>query len=219
VPESQFLGLLKEAPKINPHALQTALTALRNVRASGARVRSDVLMVIDFTKPSTEKRLWVLDLIHTRVLFREFVAHGKNSGDTRAVRFSNEPGSLMSSLGVFLTGDTYLGKHGLSLRLQGLEKGFNDNSVERAIVIHGADYVSENAVRREGRIGRSWGCPAVRAEISRQLIETVRDGALLLAYYPDSSWLRTSRFTMLRTSMWSPMAPDWRNLRQALTSK
>jgi len=196
VPESQFLGLLKEAPKINPHALQTALTALRNVRASGARVRSDVLMVIDFTKPSTEKRLWVLDLIHTRVLFREFVAHGKNSGDTRAVRFSNEPGSLMSSLGVFLTGDTYLGKHGLSLRLQGLEKGFNDNSVERAIVIHGADYVSENAIRREGRIGRSWGCPAVRSEISRQLIETVRDGALLLAYYPDSSWLRTSKFSM-----------------------
>jgi hypothetical protein len=119
------------------------------------------------------------------------VAHGRNSGDNRAVRFSNEPGSLMSSLGVFLTGDTYTGKHGLSLRLQGLEKGVNDNCMERAIVIHPADYVGNRT--REGRIGRSWGCPAVRPEISRRLIETVRGGTLMLAYYPDPSWLRTSR--------------------------
>ena len=139
--------------------------------------------MIDYTKPSTEPRFWVFDLNHTGVLFEELVAHGRNTGDNRAVRFSNQPGSLMSSLGVFLTGDTYIGKHGLSLRLRGLEKGVNDNAMERAIVIHAANYVSEKAGTREGRIGRSWGCPAVRPEISRQLIETVRGGALLLAYF------------------------------------
>ena len=102
----------------------------------------------------------------------------------------------MSSLGVFLTGDTYLGKHGLSLRLAGLEKGVNDNAGERAIVIHAATYVGE----RSGRIGRSWGCPAVRPEISRRLIETVKGGAILLAYFPEKSWLLTSRFTDLGNS-------------------
>lgn len=189
----QCSALLKQAPSINPQALQTALIALGRLKADSVPVRSDVLMVIDYTKPSTEPRLWVFDLNHTRVLFEELVAHGRNSGDTRAVQFSNEPGSLMSSLGVFLTADTYIGKHGLSLRLQGLERGVNDKSMERAIVIHAANYVSERVGRREGRIGRSWGCPAVRPEISRQLIETVRSGALLLAYYPEKSWLETSR--------------------------
>ena len=156
-------ALLKQAPRISPEAIQMALTALERLKASGAPVRSDVLTVIDYTKPSTEPRLWVFDLKHARVLFEELVAHGRNSGDNRAVRFSNEPGSLMSSLGVFLTGDTYIGKHGLSLRLRGMERGVNDKSMERAIVIHAANYVSERVGTREGRIGRSWGCPAVSA--------------------------------------------------------
>ncbi len=144
-------------------------------------------MVIDYTRPSTEPRLWVFDLNRTRVLFEELVAHGRNSGDNFAVRFSNQPSSLMSSLGAFLTGDTYIGKHGLSVRLQGLDKSVNDKSMERAIVIHAADYVNQSLGRREGRIGRSWGCPAVRPEISRQLIEAVQGGALLLSYYPEKS--------------------------------
>jgi hypothetical protein len=189
----QYSALLKQAPRINPRALQTALIALGRLQADSVTVRSDVLMVIDYTKPSTEPRLWVFDLSHTRVLFEELVAHGRNSGGNRAVQFSNEPGSLMSSLGVFLTADTYIGKHGLSLRLQGLERGVNDKSMERAIVIHAANYVSERVGRHQGRIGRSWGCPAVRPEISRQLIETVQGGALLLAYFPEKSWLQTSR--------------------------
>lgn len=175
---------MSQAPHINPLALQTALTALKRLQASGQRVRTDVLMVIDYSKRSTERRLWVFDLKRTGLLFEELVAHGRNSGDDRAVRFSNEPGSLMSSLGLFLTRDTYIGKHGLSLRLQGLEKGVNDNSLDRAIVIHAADYVSEGIAQRSGRIGRSWGCPAVRPAISRKLIEAVQGGALLLAYYP-----------------------------------
>jgi hypothetical protein len=184
VPQGQFSSLLKQAPTINPQALQMALNALGRLKAAGQSVRSDVLMVIDYSKPSTEQRLWVFDLNRSGLLFQELVAHGRNSGDDRAVRFSNEPGSLMSSLGLFLTADTYIGKHGLSLRLQGLQKGVNDNSLERAIVIHAADYVSESVAQKAGRIGRSWGCPAVRPAISRKLIETVQGGVLMLAYYP-----------------------------------
>jgi L,D-transpeptidase catalytic domain len=173
---------------VTPRALLMALTALKRLQAKGAAVRSDRLMVIDYAKPASEPRLWVFDLHRKRLLFEEPVAHGRNSGGDRSTHFSNDPGSLMSSLGVFLTGDTYVGKHGLSLRLRGMEEGVNDLSMERAIVIHPANYV-----RRSGPIGRSWGCPAVRPEISRALIEAVRGGTLLLSYYPERSWLHTSK--------------------------
>jgi len=199
--DSQFFALLKLAPRLDPHALEAALTALNRLQAAGTKVRGDVLTIIDYTKPSTERRLWVFDLARTRVLFQEMTAHGKNSGDKQAVRFSNAPNSLMTSLGAFLTGDTYMGKHGLSLRLQGLEKGVNDNSMERAIVIHAAAYISDAIARNKGRIGRSWGCPAVRPEISRSLIESVRGGALVLAYYPDQSWLHNSKLAGLDPSI------------------
>jgi hypothetical protein len=173
---------------VTPRVLMMALTALKRLQAAGSAVRPDRLMVIDYARPSTESRLWVFDLDLKRLLFEEPVAHGKNSGDDRSTRFSNVPGSLMSSLGVFLTADTYFGKHGLSLRLQGMEEGINDLSMERAIVIHAASYV-----RRGGSIGRSWGCPAVRPEVSRALIESVRGGTLLLSYYPEQSWLQASK--------------------------
>jgi len=186
--DSTFDALRKEAPGVPPRALQMALTALKRLEGAGAAVRTDRLMVIDYAKPSSQPRLWVFDLALKRLLFEERVAHGKNSGSDRSIRFSNEPGSLMSSLGVFLTADTYIGKHGLSLKLRGMEQGINDLSMERAIVIHGANYV-----RRGGPIGRSWGCPAVRAEISNALIAAVRGGTLLLSYYPEQSWLRKSR--------------------------
>jgi hypothetical protein len=186
-------ALEKLAPQLSAPAVEAALTALARLQAAGAPVRSDVLAVLDFSKPSSERRLFVFDLVHSRLLFDELAAHGRNSGDGRALRFSNEPGSLMSSLGVFLTRDTYTGKHGLSLRLEGLEKGINDNCLSRAIVIHPAAYVSDALAKGKGRIGRSWGCPAVRPEISRQLIETIKGGTLLLAWYPDTAWLRASR--------------------------
>jgi len=179
--ETTFDALLKEVPRVTPRALLMALTALKRLQAAGAAVRPDRLMVIDYAKPSNEPRLWVFDLDSKRLLFEEPAAHGKNSGGDRSTQFSNEPGSLMSSLGVFLTADTYIGKHGLSLRLRGMEEGINDLSMERGLVIHAASYV-----RRDGRIGRSWGCPAVRPEISRALIESVRGGTLLLSYYPES---------------------------------
>jgi L,D-transpeptidase catalytic domain len=195
--ETQLGALLKLAPRLAPQALEAALTTLKRLQVSGAKVRSDIITVIDYTKPSTERRLWVFDLAHSRVLFEELTAHGKNSGDNQAVRFSNAPNSLMTSLGAFLTGGTYIGKHGLSLRLEGLEKGVNDNSMERAIVIHAAAYVSDPLARIKGRIGRSWGCPAVRPEISRRLIETVQGGTLVLAYYPDRNWLQNSKLAGL----------------------
>jgi hypothetical protein len=198
---TQIDALLKLAPHLAPQALQAALTALQRLLASGASVRSDVVTVIDYSKPSTEHRMWVFDLAHARVLFDELAAHGKNSGDNQPLRFSNTPNSLMTSLGVFLTGDTYIGKHGLSLRLEGLEKGFNDNCMARDIVIHAADYVSDVIAAAKGRIGRSWGCPAVRPEISRPLIETLRGGSLVLAYYPDSDWMRNSKLTGLDETM------------------
>lgn len=172
---------------MTPRGLLMALTALKRLQAAGVAVRPDRLMVIDYAKPSGEPRLWVFDLDLEHLLFEEPVAHGKNSGGERSIRFSNEPGSLMSSLGVFLTTDTYIGKHGLSLRLRGMEKGINDLSMERGIVIHAASYV-----RRGGSIGRSWGCPAVRPEVSGALIESVRGGTLLLSYYPEQSWLQAS---------------------------
>jgi hypothetical protein len=197
---SQFLALMKLAPRLSPQALEAALTALKRLQDTGTKVRADVLTVIDYTKPSTERRLWVFDLAHTRIMFEELTAHGKNSGDNQAVRFSNAPNSLMTSLGAFLTGDTYIGKHGLSLRLLGLEKGVNDKSMERAIVIHAAAYISDVIARNKGRIGRSLGCPAVRPEISRRLIEAVQGGTLVLAYYPDRSWLRNSKLAGLDAS-------------------
>ena len=189
----QAAVLEKLAPRLSPQAVETALLALARLQSASTPVRSDVLAVLDFSKPSSERRLFVFDLVHPRVLFEELAAHGRNSGDGQAMRFSNEPSSLMSSLGAFLTRDTYTGKHGLSLRLEGLEKGINDNCLSRAIVIHPAAYVSESLAKWKGRIGRSWGCPAVRPEISRQLIEAIKGGTLLLAWYPDSTWLRRSR--------------------------
>jgi hypothetical protein len=186
-------ALSKLAPRLTPQALETALTALKRLQTNGAKVRSDVLTVIDYTKPSTERRLWVFDLIQKRVLFEELVAHGKNSGDNQAETFSNAPESLMTSLGVFLTGGAYIGRHGLSLRLEGLEKGINDNAMSRAIVIHGANYVSDAIAKAKGRIGRSWGCPAVRSEIASRLIKILQDGSLVIAYYPDRSWLQASK--------------------------
>jgi hypothetical protein len=199
-------ALLKQAPGLDPRALSAGLAALHNLQAGNAKVRPDVLGVIDYSRPSTEPRFWVFDLVHSRVLFQEMVAHGKNSGDNLAVRFSNSPNSLMSSLGVYLTGEPYIGAHGLSLRLIGLEKGFNDNSLGRDIVIHAASYVNGSIAAQLGRIGRSWGCPAVRPEVSRQMVEALKGGAVLLAWYPDRVWLSASRLVNASTQP-APISP------------
>jgi hypothetical protein len=171
-----------------------ALNAARCARAAGEVAKEQLLTVIDYSKPSTERRLWVLDLGSGRVLFEELVAHGRGSGDNYATRFSNLEGSHQTSLGLFRTADTYVGTNGYSLRLEGLELGFNDRALERAIVMHGAPYVSDATSRLIGRLGRSHGCPALRPSVARTVIDTIKQGSLVFAYYPDASWLKSSRF-------------------------
>jgi L,D-transpeptidase catalytic domain len=179
---------------IAPAILRLALGATSCATRQGLVERPETLTVIDYSKPSTEPRLWVLDLTTGDVLFEERVAHGEGSGDNLATRFSNEPDSHQSSLGLFLTGDTYSGKHGYSLRLHGLEPGVNDRALERAIVMHGAAYVSTASVATLGRLGRSWGCPALASRIVRPVIDRIKGGSLMFAYYPDQNWLETSKF-------------------------
>ena len=152
------------------------------------------LAVIDYSLPSTQRRLWVFDVEHGRLLFEELVAHGRNTGEAAAEHFSNIEGSKMSSVGLFQTVETYYGSNGYSLRLRGLDPGFNDNALSRAIVMHGAPYVSQAIADRLGRLGRSWGCPAVRQEVARTVIDTLKGGALLFAYYPDRKWLAESPY-------------------------
>ena len=186
-------ALLDAAPTIDANALELAVTAMHCATAHGMSP-SQRLAVIDYSRPSTEPRLWVFDLQRRKLLYRELVAHGRNSGDNFANAFSNANGSLQSSLGLFRTLDTYNGSNGYSLRMDGLEAGFNDNARERAIVMHGAPYVNANLARKQGRVGRSWGCPAVRSGIVRQMIDTLKGGQFVFSYYPDPHWLAASRY-------------------------
>jgi len=184
--------LVAAAPGANPKVLSLAARAAECARKQGLLQGFHHLAVIDYSLPSTKPRLWVFDVDRGRLLFEELVAHGRNTGEKVAERFSNVEGSKMSSLGLFQTTDTYYGNNGYSLRLRGLDQGFNDNALSRAIVMHGAPYVSEAIAARLGRLGRSWGCPAVRQEVARVVIDTLKGGALLFVYYPDSKWLNES---------------------------
>jgi hypothetical protein len=176
--------LLHEASGLSPQALHAALTSWESLRARG-EVRRSLLSVIDYGLPSTQPRLWVFDLDAKRVLFHELVAHGRNSGWDRAVSFSNDDGTYMSSLGAFVTGSAYDGKNGYSLRLHGTEPKLNDRAEARAIVMHGAPYVDEAVALKYGRLGRSLGCPAVRPAVARELIDEIRDGSVLYAWHPS----------------------------------
>ena len=167
---------------LSPKVLSRALDAVAAARASGFSGRDDLLTVIDYSLPSTKPRLWVLDLANGKVLFRELVAHGQGSGDNYATRFSNQPDSHQSSLGLFLTGGTYTGGNGYSLKLRGLESGVNDLAESRYIVMHGAWYVSPEHARSHGRLGRSWGCPALPQESAGPVIDTIKDGSFLFVY-------------------------------------
>jgi hypothetical protein len=178
------------APKVFALALHAAAVAVER----GDVADPGTLTVIDFSQPSTRRRMWIYDLRNRTLLFEDLVSHGRGSGVAQATAFSNEPESNRSSLGLYRTAETYVGKHGYSLRLDGLEPGFNDRARERAIVMHAADYVSAAVAKAQGYLGRSLGCPAVRPEISRQVIDSVKGGGLLFAYYPDPQWLRTSKY-------------------------
>jgi hypothetical protein len=185
--------LAAQAPRANRAVIDLAVKAAGCAARAGAKATSR-LTVIDYSRPSTEPRLWVFDLGHGRLLFEEWVAHGKATGDNLARHFSNRLGSRRTSLGLFRTAHTYVGSNGYSLRLHGLEPGVNDRAFERAIVMHGAPYVSTDTVAKLGRLGRSFGCPAVRPAIARRLIDEIRDGQLVFAYYPDRVWIEGSPF-------------------------
>lgn len=182
-----------KATNLDPTVLRLSLNAYQKVRQKGID-KQEVLTVIDYSKPSTEKRLWVIDLKSETVIFNTLVAHGKNTGTLKATDFSNKPQSLKSSFGVFVTDETYSGHKGPSLRIQGLERGINDNVYRRNIVFHGASYVSEKVAKVKGMIGRSWGCMAVNNDIIQPLINKIKNNTVVFAYFPDPHWLRSSQF-------------------------
>ncbi|MBV7490609.1 MULTISPECIES: murein L,D-transpeptidase catalytic domain family protein [Pseudomonas] len=186
-------ALVKAAPGADAKVIALAVRATQCSRAQGV-APAQRLAVIDYSLPSTEQRLWVFDLKRRKLLFHELVAHGRNSGENMATLFSNRNESHATSIGLFRTQQSYLGQNGYSLRMEGLEPGFNDNAFDRAIVIHGAPYVSPVLARANGRIGRSLGCPAVRPAIAHRLIDSMKDGQLLFSYYPDQRWLKSSSY-------------------------
>lgn len=169
-----------------------AIQGYNNLKAAGELENERVLSIIDFSLPSTKKRLFIIDIMSGKLLFNTYVSHGRNSGSDMATRFSNRPESFQSSLGFYVTGDTYRGQHGYSLRLDGQEQGINDNALLRNIVIHGSSYVSERRARI-GNIGRSLGCPAVPAVLHKSIINAMRDGSCLFIYSPDTQYLAHSK--------------------------
>ncbi len=161
-----------------------ALTGYYQLKESGL-IEKELLTVIDFSLSSNLKRLWVIDLSTNTVLFQSLVAHGRNTGEEFATSFSNLAESYKSSLGFYATGEIYNGKHGKSLKLDGLEKGVNDNARERAVVIHGADYVSQSFIKGNKRLGRSQGCPAIPVELNEKIINVIKNKSCLFIYHPS----------------------------------
>lgn len=177
---------------ISAEVWEHALAAHQGATAAG-RTTSLKLTIIDYTRPAIEKRLWVVDVISRAVLLTEYVAHGEGSGDLVPTRFSNRDGTHQSSLGTFITGSTFTGIRGHSLRLHGLEPGINDNAYARGIVIHGTPGVSESRARK-GTMGRTEGCPAVSSEAAGRLIALIAHGTVVFAWYPETRFLQTSAF-------------------------
>ena len=192
-PHTLYSSLARSAPELNPAVLKSALSAMQCAVNNGQE-RSERLAVIDYSQPSTARRLWIFDLRQKKLVLRDLVAHGQKSGENFATQFSNSEGSHQSSLGLFRTQESYQGTHGYSLRMDGLEPGFNDQARDRAIVIHAADYVSPLWSKREGRIGRSQGCPAVRPQVARQVVDKLKDGQFMFSWYPDQRWLKSSAY-------------------------
>ena len=192
--EDLLARLAANAPGLDTKVLDMALQARTCAAAYGDIEGDSRLAVIDYSMPSTEKRLWVFDLASGDVVFNEHVAHGQGSGGNMTTAFSNNDGSHQTSLGLFRTAETYHGGNGYSMRMDGLDAGYNDNARDRLIVMHGADYVNPAATASLGRLGRSWGCPAVRRAVAQDMIDLLKDGQLLFSYYPEQDWIDSSRF-------------------------
>lgn len=177
---------------LSEQAYRFAVKGYNYLRAKGRVSNSHVISIVDFTKPSYQKRLFVIDIDRCRILFNTYVAHGQGSGKEFASHFSNIPESFQSSLGFYITADTYTGKNGYSLHLEGMERGINDKADERAIVMHGAPYVSEQYIRAQGYIGRSWGCPAVPEKLNKPIIEEIKNGSCLFIYGKNKQYFKRS---------------------------
>jgi hypothetical protein len=169
---------------INPSALKLGMNAYKYAQEHG-KVNKPYLTIVDLSMPSKERRLWVINVKTNQVLANELVANGKNSGIDRGVRFSNSPSSKESSLGVYQTSNTYIGKHGQSLRVIGLEKGINSNALSRAIVVHPAAYVNSEFAKTHGRVGNSWGCFALSQRVAPKVINLIKGGSVIFAYAPQ----------------------------------
>ena len=192
----QIQKLSQKAPRLNKNVLKLALVAYNKADARG-QVKKPVLTVIDYSLPSSKQRMWVFDLKQEKLLYNTYVAHGKNSGNLVPRHFSNQVMSKQTSLGTYITRDTYIGSKGLSLNLKGLEKGINDNAFERRVVIHGAWYVEPSFIRQSGYAGRSWGCPSIAKTMAKPVINTLKGGSVVFAYYPDKYYLTHSGYAMV----------------------
>ncbi len=178
---------------LSQRAYEYAIKGLEKLKAAGKINNDAVISIVDFTKSSAEKRLFIIDLENQKLLFNTYVAHGQNSGKEFARHFSNSLSSYQSSLGFYVTTETYNGKHGYSLHLDGLEKGINSNADERAIVMHGAPYVSEGYIREKGYIGRSWGCPAIPDKLTRPIVDKIKNGTCLFIYSENKKYFKRSK--------------------------
>ncbi len=188
ISENSFLyeSLNLNALGLSEDAFDYALKGYEYLKAEGKLDNESILSIVDFSLPSSQKRLFVLDMENGRLLYQTFVAHGRNSGKEYAKQFSNQPESFKSSLGFYVTRNTYFGQHGFSLRLEGEEKGINDNAMKRAIVMHSADYVDKKLISSQGYIGRSLGCPALPKEVYKPIISKIKDGSCLFVYSPGN---------------------------------
>jgi hypothetical protein len=168
--------------------------------------KKHTLTICDFSLSANQPRLWVIDLDAKKILFNTLVAHGQGSGEEYATSFSNRENSHQSSLGFYVTAETYEGDHGYSLRLQGMDKGYNDRAYDRSIVMHGADYVSNDFIDDNQRLGRSWGCPAVPVKLATPIINIIKNGTCLFIYYPDNKYLATTPWLKTPAPSWGSFA-------------
>lgn len=181
--------------KLDPHVFELAYKGYENLRAAGkVSADNEILSVADYSLSANVPRLWIIDLKENKVVLNTYVAHGQGTGEEFATSFSNRENSHQSSLGFYVTGATYIGEHGLSLYLHGMDKGYNSAAFQRSVVIHGAAYVSESFIRANHRLGRSWGCPAVSEDLAPGIINTIKDGTCLFVYHPDNRYLASSRW-------------------------
>jgi len=187
-----YTRLFPEENKPTYEAFVNCLEGFQKLKTENMVANSHIVTLIDYTKPSNVSRLWVIDMENETVVHNSLVAHGRNSGEVLPTKFSNTPHSLMSSQGFFITGESYVGKHGYSLRLDGAEPGINDLARQRAIVIHSAQYATTSFIQKYGRLGRSWGCPALPPSVSKNIIDLIKEKSCIYIYSPDPDYASKS---------------------------